>query len=487
MSIFLSIKALVEDGVPKREIARRLGIDVRTVRKHKRRIEQGASGPDRGAGPGKLAEYCAGIEELVKRGMSAVQIYQELVDADGGFDASYATVRRLVRTLKHKSPEVFCRMRYAPGEEAQVDFGYVGRMKRDGKLRQTWLFVVTLCWSRYAYYELVTDQTVPTFLGAARRAFEFFGGAAQRLKPDNLKAAVLIDRLGLRHYQQDFFDFCRHYNTLPDAARPHTPTDKGRCERDIGYAKGNCFRGREFEDFDIAQAHLVRWRDEVANVRVHGTTQRRPVDLFAEEKVHLKPLPQEPYVICRFGKHKVRKDCHIAIDQNHYSVPYVHVGQEVLVRIGEEQITVYADGAVVATHSRSRDRGRTITDLEHYPKHKRIATQEVRRQRELLIRAAGGHAASYLGRLKESRFVKADQLMRLARLVAEYGNEALDRACQRALHYNALETGAITIERILARGLHDQPLPDTTPPTPNANDFARPMTEYEALLDRRSA
>jgi len=487
MSTFLSIKALFEEGVPKREIARRLDIDVRTVRKHQRRIKQGASSPDRCAGTGKLDAFRAGIEELVGRGMSAVQIYQELAAADRGFDASYATVRRLVKQLRDTSPEVYCRMRYAPGEEAQVDFGYVGRIKRDGTLRKTWLFVVTLCWSRYAYYELVTDQTVPTFLGALRRAFEFFGGAAQRLKPDNLKAAVLIDRLGQRHYQTDFFDFCRHYNTLPDAARPYTPTDKGRCERDIGYAKGNCFRGRAFEDFDKAQAYLVRWRDEVANVRVHGTTQRRPVDLFAEEQAHLKPLPSEPYVICRFGKHKVRKDCHIAIDQNHYSVPYVHVGQDVLVRIGEEQITVYADDAVVATHPRSRDRGRTITDLDHYPKHKRIATQEVRRQRALLIRAAGGHAASYLGRLKESRFVKADQLARLARLVAEYGNEALDRACQRALHYDALETGAVTIERILERGLQDQPLPDTTPPKPSANDFARPLTEYEALLDRRSA
>jgi len=457
------------------------------VRKHRRRIEQGASGPDRASGPGKLARFSDAIEELVGRGMSAVQIYQELAASDRGFDASYATVRRLVKQLRHSAPKVFCRMRYAPGEEAQVDFGYVGRLQRAGKLRQTWLFVLTLCWSRYAYYELVTDQTVPTFLGALRRAFEFFGGVPQRLKPDNLKAAVLIDQIGQRHYQEDFFRFCRHYNTLPDAARPHTPTDKGRCERDIGYAKGNCFRGRDFDDFDAGQAYLVRWRDETANVRVHGTTQRRPVDLFAEEQAHLAPLPDEPYVICRFGKYKVRKDCHIAIDQNHYSVPYAHVGSEVLVRIGEEQITVYADGEVVATHARSRDRGRTITDLDHYPKHKRVATQEIRRRRELAIRAAGGHAASYLGRLLESRFVKADQLARLARLVAEYGDEAVDRACQRALHYGALETGALTIERILERGLQDHPLPGTTPPKPNADDFGRPLAEYGELLARRPA
>jgi hypothetical protein len=129
MSTFLSIQALLEEGVPKRAIARRLGVDVRTVRKHERRIEQGASGPERAAGPAKLDDFRARIEELVRRGMTAVQIYQELVVV-AGFDASYATVRRLVRKLKHTAPEVFCRMRYLPGEEAQVDFGSVGRLER---------------------------------------------------------------------------------------------------------------------------------------------------------------------------------------------------------------------------------------------------------------------------------------------------------------------------------------------------------------------
>src|SRR5688572_27937658 len=103
------------------------------------------------------------------------------------------------------------------------------------------LFVMTLCHSRMAYYELVLDQTVPSFLGAIRRGFEFFGGVPRSLKPDNLKSAVLIDALGQRYYQEDFFRFCRHYGTLPNAARPMTPTDKGRCERDIGYAKSSCF------------------------------------------------------------------------------------------------------------------------------------------------------------------------------------------------------------------------------------------------------
>jgi len=102
-------------------------------------------------------------------------------------------------------------------------------------------------------------------------------------------------------------------------------------------------------------------------------------------------------------------------------------------------------------------------------------------------RAAGPHAATYLGRLKESHFVKADQLARLARLVAEHGDDAVDLACRRALYYDAVD-GAMTIERILERGLQHLPLPETAPaPKPDARDFGRPLEEYGALLERRPA
>ena len=78
------------------------------------------------------------------------------------------------------------------------------------------------------------------------------------------------------------------------------PTDKGRCERDICYAKGNCFNGRDLTNFDERQGQPPRRQDAVANVRVHRTTQRRPRDLFEEERTHRQPLPDEPYVVYRF-------------------------------------------------------------------------------------------------------------------------------------------------------------------------------------------
>jgi transposase len=420
------------------------------------------------------------IDAMVQRGLSAVQIWQDL-RREPTFNASYETVKRLVRELRPGDVKVYSRLAFRPGEEAQIDFGDVGRMNVNGEARRAYLFVMTLCFSRCAYYELVTDQTVPTFLAAIRRGFAFFGGVPERIKPDNLRSAVLINQLGERYYQEDFFAFCRHYGTLPDAARPRTPTDKGRVERDIGYAKGNWRGGRVFDDFDHAAADLDCWRDEIANVRKHGTTRQRPVDLLAEERPHLRPLPEDAFEISSWGRYKVRKDVHVSIRGNYYSVPHRFAGRTVCVRTRDDELTVFADGDVVATHREVEGKGHTVTDPQHLPVEKRIATQEIHRRRVLRVREAGPFCAEFVGRLGGGRGVRGDQVARLARLVSTHGAEHVDRACQRALYYEATDS-ASRIERILERGLHHHPLPTDIASSGTGDDFGRALAEYESLL-----
>ena len=457
MTMFLSIRALLEDGVPHKAIARKLGVDVRTVRACKRRIERGASEPCRATVPKKLDRYLDVVEAKVAQGLSATQIYQDLAREHEGFAACYETVKRAVRKLRAVEPEVYCRMSFAPGEEAQIDFGEIGVLEVSGARRRVWLFAMTLCFSRFAHYELVLDQTVPTFLGAIRRGFERFGGVPARIKPDNLRSAVIIDALRERHYQEDFYRFCRHHGCVPDAARPATPTDKGRVERDIGYVSRSCFAGRNFKRLEEAAAWLESWQREVAAVRVHGTTRRRPVDLFEEERSALRPLPADAYEIGVLARHKVRKDCHVHVLGNYYSVPYTLCGQVVTVRRTEEWIDVDSGGERVARHARSKGQGVSVTDASHYPESKRVATQEIHRRRVQLVRDAGASARQYLGQIRDGAWVFADQVKRLARLVEEHGAAAVDRACARALHFGALD-GAVRVERILDRGLHTLPL-----------------------------
>jgi transposase len=162
---------------------------VRTVRKYVRRMEAGAKQPERGAVPSKLEPFGERIEAKVDQGLSAVQIHDDLRREHPDFDACYESVKLKVRSLRRTEPKVYCRMRPVPGEEAQIDVGEIAKIPDGGGRRTAHLFVMTLCFSRYAYYHLVLDQRVPSFLGAIRRALEFFGGAPGRVKPNNLKSA----------------------------------------------------------------------------------------------------------------------------------------------------------------------------------------------------------------------------------------------------------------------------------------------------------
>ena len=132
MSLFLSVRALHEEGVPKKRIARQLGLDRRTVRKYISRIARGANEPRRSRVASKLDPFLDAVASKVAQGLSAVQIYQDLCGT-AGFDACYETVKRAVRTLRRTEPEVYCRMSFAPGEEAQIDFGDIGMLLVDGQ------------------------------------------------------------------------------------------------------------------------------------------------------------------------------------------------------------------------------------------------------------------------------------------------------------------------------------------------------------------
>ena len=131
------------------------------------------------------------IKKWISQGVQATTIYQALVE-QFGFSGSYSSVRRRVQKICAKTPKASCVLEFAPGEAAQVDFG-TGPAITDvftGKVKKTWIFVMTLCFSRHMYAEIVTDQKVPTWLACHRRAFEFFGGVAAKMIIDNAKCAI---------------------------------------------------------------------------------------------------------------------------------------------------------------------------------------------------------------------------------------------------------------------------------------------------------
>lgn len=189
VAMYTTIKTLWDLGKNKSEIARATGHDWKTVAKVIKGIKNGIDKPKYKDRDSIIEPYRKEVIKLLDRGLSGIRIHEELVRL--GFKGSYPTVKRYIKKIK-KISDIFIRINTLPGEEAQVDFGYVGITKDDtGKNRKTWVSGMRLSYSRYDYYQKVYDQRVETFIRCHIGAFESFGGVPEVVKIDNLKAAIL--------------------------------------------------------------------------------------------------------------------------------------------------------------------------------------------------------------------------------------------------------------------------------------------------------
>ena len=127
------------------------------------------------------------VVKLREQKVEIAAIYERLKERE--YSGSYSAVYRFVRNLEPKEPEVMVRVETPPGEEGQVDFGFAGMMvdPETGELRKTWVFVMTLSWSRHQYAEFVFDQKTETWLRLHRNAFTFFGGYMRNRKVSEMR------------------------------------------------------------------------------------------------------------------------------------------------------------------------------------------------------------------------------------------------------------------------------------------------------------
>jgi transposase len=145
-----------------------------------------------------------------------------------GFPGSYSSVRRFLQQLTDQHPQATVILDFDPGEAAQVDFGKGPEVvdPRTGELTGTWVFVMTLCWSRHQYAEIVTDQKVETWLGCHRRAFAWFNGVPRRVTIDNAKCAIIRACYHDPVVQRAYAECAEGYGFLIEACPPRDPKKK---------------------------------------------------------------------------------------------------------------------------------------------------------------------------------------------------------------------------------------------------------------------
>lgn len=434
---------------------------------------------------------------MVKRGAGAQAIHDCLRLKDTEFKSSVSAVKRFTARIRHeqgiKPEDVVIPVETDPGEVAQVDFGYVGKVydPEGGVRRKAWVFVMTLGFSRRLYARLVFDQRVETWLECHILAFEYFGGVPAVIVPDNLKAAVIrcafaVD--GETTLNRSYRELARYYGCLIDPAPPRSPEKKGKVESGVKYTKNNFFKPRDLDalDVNVLQRDLQRWLAEVADVRIHGTTRERPIDRFEREEASaLRALPPVRFELVVWKKAKVHPDSHVVFGKRSYSVPFQLMGQDVWIRATPRTVTIYAADERVATHSR-QGKGHRSTDDAHLPEI-RVAWRH-RSQAHWRTRA---HAiGDDVGKLVDAIFDSQDGLSKLRVVqsivthVSSFPPDRANAACRRAHAFgNHTYHG---VKEILKKALDLEPATAVEPPKYGALEqprFAR--SPVEPVLSNR--
>jgi transposase len=292
---------------------------------------------------------------------SAQQIFQRL--REEGYGGGMTILRDYVRRIRPPRRPVYLKLHFAPGECAQVDWGSYGAVAVDNTRRRLSFFVMVLAFSRRMYVEFTVSQTMEHFLACHEHAFAAFGGVPSKIMVDNLKSAVLQRLAGAAPvFNPRYLDFARHHGFAIAPCNVRRGNEKGRVESGVGYVKKNFLHGFDPADLASLQAAAQVWLDTIADVRIHGETQQRPVDLFAQEREHLQPFNPNPYHVARTATCVASSQFRITLDTNHYSVPASYAHRRVTVKAWPDRVCIYFDNQLIARHARrygppSRHRG----------------------------------------------------------------------------------------------------------------------------------
>jgi transposase len=384
-----------------------------------------------------------------------------------GYTGSYSAVRRFLLHLKaERGVTATTILEWAPADAVQVDFGAGPVLTHEsGIALKTWFFVMTLCWSRHQYAEIVLDQTVETWLACHRRAFEWFGGCPGRVIIDNAKCAITKACMYDPEVQRSYASAAEAYSFRIDACPPRDPQKKGIVESGVKYVKRSFVPLREFRDLADANRQLRGWVMEQAGVRDHGTTREQPLARFAIEKPLLTALPDVPPVLAVWGEVKVHTDGHVVYKKVLYSVPFTLVGKQLWLKATDTVVQVFHRHELVATHARKRKPGDRSTVRDHQPPEAQAWLEHdpqwcLARAKEI---GPACHAV-ILALFNNTVLVNLRGAQGIVRMREKYGDARLNAACERALTFSSPKYR--TIKTILDKGLDSQPA--AAPPQPPA-------------------
>lgn len=373
---------------------------------------------------------------------------------------------------------VCMRQTHRPGEKLFVDYAGTTLPVMDpdsGEIRQAQLFVAVLGASNYTYAEATWSQNLADWLGAHVRALEFLGGCPEVVVPDNLKSGVKKPCFYEPEINPSYQEWASHYGVAVLPARVRKPRDKAKAEAGVLVASRwviAALRNRRFfglEELNRAIRELLQRLNSRAFKKLPGCRRAAFEEL---DRPCLRPLPQTRYVFAEWARCRVGIDYHVEVDAHYYSVPYRFARMEVDARIAAHSVELFHKGVRIASHLRSREKGRhTTVDAHMAPAHQAVAGWNAPRLLQW-AQKVGPHTHAYLEQLMSARR-HPQQAYRaclgVLRLAREYGRTRLEAACERAISIHARSYRSVA--SILKNGLDrkTEPTPEASLPLDHAN------------------
>jgi transposase len=502
-----------------RKVAERAGVDRKTARRYVAAAEAAglvreagvesvtdelvgvvvdAVRPARPNGHGASWELLLGHEEQVRawvsggKGQEPLSIVKvEELLARQGVRVPYRTLHRFAVErcgLRVRSTTVRV-VDGEPGVECQIDFAQLGLLAdpETGRRRRVHALIFTAVVSRHMFVWLTYSQTLGAVIAGCEAAWEFFGGCFKVLIPDNLKPVVTNADAVNPQLSKGWLDYAQHVGFGTDPARVRSPQDKPRVERAVQYVRGNFWAGEAFADLADAQARAEVWCRDRAGMRVHGTTARRPAEMFTELEASRLLEVAEPYDVPTFTRVKVHRDYHVEVAKALYSIPEHLIGSHLDARADSQLVKFYSvsaragsgAGRLVKTHPRQPPGGRS-TDRDDLPT---VKAGYAMRDLSRLIGTCAGHGTNigiYAQRILDDPlpWTRMRGVYRLLGLVRRYGPAPVEAACERSLDLDVVSVSKIAsmLERATE---HQQPVLPVAADSPGGR-FARDPSEYAA-------
>ncbi len=377
-----------------------------------------------------------------------VRVHEELTA--GGAALSYQALTAFCRRhgLGQTPSEPAGQYHFEPGVEMQHDTS-PHEVEVGGKTYKAQTASAVLCYSRVLFF-----QINPTFQRFDCKVFltealRYMGGTPKQIMIDNTHVVVLrgtgramIPVPEMEAFAERFgFDFVAHERG--DANR------SGRVERPFSFIENNFLAGRSFSSWNDLNHQARQWCDRV-NATYKKHIRAVPRELFALERLHLKPLPAWIPEVYRLHERTVDVEGYVSLHATRYSVPVSWIGRRVEVRETSAKVEIELDARHLVTHVRTMAPSQRITLAEHKPPRGERVKLIERHPEEQAILHAAPEIAGYVTELKQKgRKVVALSLRQLLRLLREYPREPFLAAVREAAQYGLYDLDRL--ERMILR------------------------------------